>query len=167
MPRWLIPASAVFLLAPTLLYGEPAPEGAASAQQATANASASPLPQFGRQLCGAAPSMMAPYAFDQASATWPFREIAWRLSEICAPGEPIAISTRPGLAVGKPGFINMLSWATVSLLQDGRSQSDIRQGVTLEVFGEGWSMGPLNAHETRHGRRTGGHQVHHSLVDAR
>lgn len=47
-----------------------------------------------------------------------------------------------GLAVA-PGFINMLSWATVSLLEDGRSQSDIRQGVTLEVFGEGWSMGPL------------------------
>jgi N-acyl-D-amino-acid deacylase len=43
-----------------------------------------------------------------------------------------------------PGFINMLSWATESLLEDGRSQSDIRQGVTLEVFGEGWSMGPLN-----------------------
>src|SRR5262245_52881300 len=42
-----------------------------------------------------------------------------------------------------PGFINMLSWATASLLVDGRSQSDIRQGVTLEVFGEGWSMGPL------------------------
>ena len=49
-----------------------------------------------------------------------------------------------GLAVA-PGFINMLSWATMSLLADGRSQSDIRQGVTLEVFGEGWSMGPLNA----------------------
>jgi N-acyl-D-amino-acid deacylase len=49
-----------------------------------------------------------------------------------------------GLAVA-PGFINMLSWATTSLLADGRSQSDIRQGVTLEVFGEGWSMGPLNA----------------------
>lgn len=48
-----------------------------------------------------------------------------------------------GLAVA-PGFINMLSWATVSLIEDGRSQSDIRQGVTLEVFGEGWSMGPLN-----------------------
>ncbi|HET6373465.1 MAG TPA: D-aminoacylase [Candidatus Polarisedimenticolia bacterium] len=47
-----------------------------------------------------------------------------------------------GLAVA-PGFINMLSWATESLLADGRSQSDIRQGVTLEVFGEGWSMGPL------------------------
>ena len=43
-----------------------------------------------------------------------------------------------------PGFINMLSWATESLIQDGRSQSDIRQGVTLEVFGEGVSMGPLN-----------------------
>jgi len=43
-----------------------------------------------------------------------------------------------------PGFINMLSWANVSLLVDGRSQSDIRQGVTLEVMGEGRSMGPLN-----------------------
>ncbi len=48
-----------------------------------------------------------------------------------------------GLAVA-PGFINMLSWATESLLADGRSLSDIRQGVTLEVFGEGSSMGPLN-----------------------
>ncbi len=48
-----------------------------------------------------------------------------------------------GLAVS-PGFINMLSWATESLLVDGRSLSDIRQGVTLEVFGEGASMGPLN-----------------------
>jgi len=48
-----------------------------------------------------------------------------------------------GLAVA-PGFINMLSWAPVSLIEDGRSQSDIRQGVTLEVFGEGESMGPLN-----------------------
>ena len=48
-----------------------------------------------------------------------------------------------GLAVS-PGFINMLSWATTSLIKDGRSLSDIKQGVTLEVFGEGWSMGPLN-----------------------
>ncbi len=48
-----------------------------------------------------------------------------------------------GLAVA-PGFINMLSWATESLLEDGRSLSDIRQGVTLEVMGEGSSMGPLN-----------------------
>src|SRR5260221_3484463 len=46
-----------------------------------------------------------------------------------------------GLAVA-PGFINMLSWADGSLLQDGRSMSDIKQGVTLEVFGEGWSPGP-------------------------
>jgi N-acyl-D-amino-acid deacylase len=44
-----------------------------------------------------------------------------------------------------PGFINMLSWANESLIEDGRSQSDIKQGVTLEVMGEGWSMGPLNA----------------------
>jgi N-acyl-D-amino-acid deacylase len=44
-----------------------------------------------------------------------------------------------------PGFINMLSWANESLIHDGRSQSDIRQGVTLEVLGEGNSMGPLNA----------------------
>lgn len=43
-----------------------------------------------------------------------------------------------------PGFINMLSWATESLIVDGRGQSDLRQGVTLQVFGEGWSMGPLN-----------------------
>ncbi|SHO63330.1 N-acyl-D-amino-acid deacylase family protein [Algoriphagus zhangzhouensis] len=48
-----------------------------------------------------------------------------------------------GLVVA-PGFINMLSWAVESLIEDGRSQSDIRQGVTLEVFGEGASMGPLN-----------------------
>ncbi len=43
-----------------------------------------------------------------------------------------------------PGFINMLSWSTTSLIADGKSQSDIRQGVTLEVMGEGWSMGPWN-----------------------
>lgn len=49
-----------------------------------------------------------------------------------------------GLAVA-PGFINMLSWAGTPLIADGRSQSDIRQGVTLEVFGEGTSGGPLTA----------------------
>ena len=48
-----------------------------------------------------------------------------------------------GLAVA-PGFINMMSWANESLIEDGRSQSDIRQGVTLEIMGEGHSMGPLN-----------------------
>ena len=48
-----------------------------------------------------------------------------------------------GMAVA-PGFINMLSWATESLIVDGRGMSDVKQGVTLEVMGEGWSMGPLN-----------------------
>ncbi len=48
-----------------------------------------------------------------------------------------------GMAVA-PGFINMLSWADTSLIQDGRSMSDIYQGVTLEVMGEGSSSGPLN-----------------------
>ncbi|MFN2565837.1 MAG: amidohydrolase family protein [Gemmatimonadaceae bacterium] len=48
-----------------------------------------------------------------------------------------------GLAVA-PGFINMLSWATESLIEDGRALSDVKQGVTLEIFGEGESMGPLN-----------------------
>jgi len=48
-----------------------------------------------------------------------------------------------GLAVA-PGFINMLSWSTESLIEDGRSQSEIREGVTTEIMGEGWSMGPLN-----------------------
>jgi N-acyl-D-aspartate/D-glutamate deacylase len=47
-----------------------------------------------------------------------------------------------GLAVA-PGFINMLSWAVDDLIADGRSQGDIRQGVTTEIFGEGDSMGPL------------------------
>ena len=48
-----------------------------------------------------------------------------------------------GLAVA-PGFINMLSWSVASLIQDGRSQSEIRQGVTTEIMGEGFSMGPVN-----------------------
>ncbi|WP_284734490.1 N-acyl-D-amino-acid deacylase family protein [Sphingosinicella terrae] len=53
--------------------------------------------------------------------------------EISAAGKAVA-----------PGFINMLSWATRSLLEDGRAMSDLHQGVTLEVFGEGWTMGPIN-----------------------
>jgi N-acyl-D-amino-acid deacylase len=55
-------------------------------------------------------------------------------SEIDAGGKVVA-----------PGFINMLSWATESLMFDPLAQSDLRQGVTLEVFGEGESLGPLNA----------------------
>jgi len=58
-------------------------------------------------------------------------------------GDADRVIDAQGLAVA-PGFINMLSWAGDYLLVDGRSQSDIRQGVTLEVMGEGTSMGPLN-----------------------
>jgi N-acyl-D-amino-acid deacylase len=59
------------------------------------------------------------------------------------PGPAIRRIDATGLAV-TPGFINMLSWATESLIADGRGQSDIRQGVTLEVMGEGESGGPWN-----------------------
>ncbi|MFN3163791.1 MAG: N-acyl-D-amino-acid deacylase family protein [Pseudohongiellaceae bacterium] len=62
------------------------------------------------------------------------------IGEIDLAGEQLLDAS--GLAVA-PGFINMLSWADKSLIIDGRSQSDIRQGVTLEVFGEGRSGGPL------------------------
>lgn len=68
-----------------------------------------------------------------------------RIAALLAPGAP-AQATREIDAHGQavtPGFINVLSWATESLIADGRGQSDTRQGVTLEIFGEGWSMGPL------------------------
>ena len=64
------------------------------------------------------------------------------LGDIGAATAPTEIDIQ-GLAVS-PGFVNMMSWANESLIEDGRSQSDIRQGVTLEVMGEGESMGPLN-----------------------
>lgn len=78
----------------------------------------------------------------------PYRgDVAIRGDRIAAVGEVTGRGQTElelnGLAVA-PGFINMLSWATESLIQDGRSLADIKQGVTLEVFGEGWSMGPLN-----------------------
>lgn len=60
-----------------------------------------------------------------------------------APGKAAKVVDAKGKAVS-PGFVNMLSWATESLLVDGRGQSDLRQGVTLEVMGEGTSMGPIN-----------------------
>lgn len=59
-----------------------------------------------------------------------------------APGTGTREIDAKGLAVS-PGFINMLSWATDSLIADGRGLSDLKQGVTLEVMGEGSSMGPL------------------------
>lgn len=60
-----------------------------------------------------------------------------------ASADAVKVVDARGLAVS-PGFINMLSWSTASLLVDGRSQSEIRQGVTTEIMGEGQSMGPLN-----------------------
>ena len=70
-----------------------------------------------------------------------------RIAALLPPGSEVdagQVLDAHGQAVA-PGFINMLSWATESLIADGRGMSDTRQGVTLEVFGEGWSMGPLNA----------------------
>ena len=60
-----------------------------------------------------------------------------------APGAAKKTIDASGMAVS-PGFINMLSWAVESLIEDGRGVGDTVQGVTLEVFGEGDSMGPLN-----------------------
>jgi N-acyl-D-amino-acid deacylase len=75
-------------------------------------------------------------------------DLAIQGQSIAALGDLRADHGRQELALGglavAPGFINMLSWATESLIADGRSQSDIRQGVTLEVMGEGFSFGPLN-----------------------
>ncbi len=74
-------------------------------------------------------------------------DVAISGDRIVAVGRKLGVASQTidatGLAVA-PGFINMLSWATETLIEDGASQSDIRQGVTLEVMGEGWSMGPLN-----------------------
>ncbi|HRK52552.1 MAG TPA: D-aminoacylase [Cyclobacteriaceae bacterium] len=78
-----------------------------------------------------------------------------RVTDVGINGDTIAAIGDLSKAVGKkeidakdlavaPGFINMLSWAVETLIIDGNSQSDIRQGVTLEVFGEGGSMGPIN-----------------------
>ncbi len=64
-----------------------------------------------------------------------------KIGDLSAESAPVVIDAH-GQAVS-PGFINVMSWAPISLLHDGKSQSDIRQGVTLEVFGEAWSEGPL------------------------
>jgi N-acyl-D-aspartate/D-glutamate deacylase len=74
-------------------------------------------------------------------------DVGIRGDTIAAVGDLFSASARTvvdarGLAVA-PGFINMLSWSTESLIVDGRSQGEIRQGVTTEIFGEGNSMGPL------------------------
>ena len=73
-------------------------------------------------------------------------DVAIRSDRIAAVGDVGRVAAHhvidaDGLAVA-PGFINMMSWSNESLIEDGASQSEIRQGVTLEVMGEGWSMGP-------------------------
>ena len=75
-------------------------------------------------------------------------EVAIDGERISYVGKPRGLRGRTEIdARGKavaPGFINMLSWSNESLIQDGLGQSELRQGVTLQVMGEGWSMGPLN-----------------------
>jgi N-acyl-D-amino-acid deacylase len=83
---------------------------------------------------------------------------------IAAVGDLAAASARrvvdaTGLAVA-PGFINMLSWSTTTLLIDGRSQGEIRQGVTTQIFGEGKSMGPLTGEMKTRMTATQGHLKH-------
>jgi N-acyl-D-amino-acid deacylase len=70
------------------------------------------------------------------------------LGDFSKAGAAMIINAK-GLAVA-PGFINMLSWSTESLIQDGRSQSEIRQGVTTEIMGVGESMGPVNDRVREH-----------------
>ncbi|MET0815599.1 MAG: amidohydrolase family protein, partial [Pseudoxanthomonas sp.] len=79
-----------------------------------------------------------------------------RRVDVAIRGDRIVALLPPGTAVESsrtvdahgqavaPGFINVLSWANESLIADGRGVSDTKQGVTLEIFGEGWSMGPYN-----------------------
>ncbi|MEO8194599.1 MAG: D-aminoacylase [Gemmatimonadales bacterium] len=86
--------------------------------------------------------------YDGSGAPGRITDVAIDGQKVTALGDMAGIRGRQeidarGLAVA-PGFINMLSWATETLIADGRAMSDIMQGVTLEVFGEGESMGPLN-----------------------
>ena len=85
--------------------------------------------------------------YDGTGAPGRRADVAIRGDRIAAIGDlgaaPAAsVVDASGLAVA-PGFINMLSWSTDSLIADGRSQGEIRQGVTTQIFGEGSSMGPL------------------------
>ena len=88
--------------------------------------------------------------YDGSGAPAQHVEVAVRGDRVVAllPSGSAASATRTIDATGRvvtPGFINVLSWAIESLIADGRGISDTKQGVTLEVFGEGWSMGPYNA----------------------
>jgi N-acyl-D-amino-acid deacylase len=75
-------------------------------------------------------------------------DVAIRGDRVAAVGDLTGATARVvvdarGMAVA-PGFVNMLSWSDESLLMDGRGQSEVRQGVTTQVMGEGWSWGPVN-----------------------
>lgn len=85
--------------------------------------------------------------YDGTGAPGRRADVGIRGDQIAAIGELSSIPATTaidatGLAVA-PGFINMLSWSTESLLIDGRSQGELREGVTTQIFGEGNSMGPL------------------------
>lgn len=111
--------------------------------------------------CGAAPGALAAgetydvlirngVVYDGSGAAGRRLDVAVRGDRIAAllPAGSAATATRTLDARGQavaPGFINVLSWANESLIADGRGMSDTKQGVTLEIFGEGWSMGPFNA----------------------
>jgi N-acyl-D-amino-acid deacylase len=88
-------------------------------------------------------------AYDGSGAAPRDADVGIRGDAIAAIGDlakdsaKVVIDAR-GLAVA-PGFINMLSWSNESLLVDGNGQSEVRQGVTTQIMGEGWSMGPVNA----------------------
>jgi N-acyl-D-amino-acid deacylase len=89
-------------------------------------------------------------------------DVAVKGDRIAAVGKVKGRGRREVRAAGKavaPGFINMLSWASRSLVRDGRGMSDLLQGVTLEVFGEGWTMGPLNAKMRQDMERQGGEPI--------
>src|SRR6266571_3373197 len=92
--------------------------------------------------------------YDGTGAEPKHADVAIRADRIAGVGDFAAAHAKTvidanGLAVA-PGFINMLSWSNESLIQDGRSQSEIRQGVTTEVMGEGESMGPVNDRVREH-----------------
>ena len=92
--------------------------------------------------------------YDGAGAEPKHVDVAIRGDRIAAIGDFKTTTAKTivdvnGLAVA-PGFINMLSWSNESLIQDGRSQSELRQGVTTEVMGEGESMGPVNDRVREH-----------------
>jgi N-acyl-D-amino-acid deacylase len=86
--------------------------------------------------------------YDGTGATGVVSDVAIEGDRIAAVGDLSGARATTEIDAGgkavAPGFINVLSWATETLIEDGRGQSDLLQGVTLEVFGEGWSMGPLN-----------------------